>query len=132
LFNVMATLPEAALTTDPWSSKCPVGTGADAEAFMVKVALPFGPIMDGLMVAVTPGGRMLSGTDSVAWPVYPRTGCILIVVVAVPPGCRSTNVGLAESVKPTKLVIEVRLSRVVALRPPLVPVTTIFVVITEP
>ena len=81
-------------------------------------------------MALTPEGR--STACSVAVPVKPSQGCMLIVVVAVFPGWRSTKSGLAKSWKPTYSRFAVRASGVLALRLPLAPVTMTFVVITEP
>jgi hypothetical protein len=130
LFTVMRSRPIVAWPMAPWICTKPVGAGANAEAVRVRVDVIPGPIVDGLNAAVTPGGRITA--DNVPVPVNPSQGCMLMVVVAVPPGLRSTKTGLANNWKPTYSVFAVRFNEVVALRLPLVPVMTIFVVITEP
>jgi hypothetical protein len=107
-----------------------LGTGgAFAEAVRVKVAVPPGPTVDGLTVAVIPGGRIVG--SSVAVPVYPPVGCMVMVVVAFDPGGRLRKDGFARSLKPGGSVT-VRLSGAVALRLPLEPEIVSEVTTSEP
>jgi hypothetical protein len=114
------------LAVTAWTVTEAVVAGAEAAAVTVSVAEPPGPTVDGLSVAVMPGGATpVMGSMIRAWrfaeSVNPPRPCTVMVVDAVDPGGRFRKEAFERSLTPGGSVT-VRLSGAVALRLPLAPV----------
>ncbi len=78
-----------------------------------------GPAGFGLKLALAPVGKPVALKDTV--PLKPLSGLTVMVLLALPPGLTVAEVGFATNVKSAGAVTT-RLTVVVCVRPPLVPV----------